>query len=194
MTIKTDYSKAFSYARMQNGIPAIRSITIHNKGKEPLPNVRLSIGFDPAFAAKYEAVLSEVPKGKTILDNVRLLPSASFLANLTERMEGTMTVTVESEELGAQGEKYPVSLLPYDFWEGITDAPELLTAYVLPNHPAIRPLLQRASDKLHAWTGNPSLDGYQSGDPTRAKMQMAAVYESLSEERISYANPPASFA
>ena len=126
MTIKTDYSKAFSYARMQNGIPAIRSITIHNKGKEPLPNVRLSIGFDPAFAAKYEAVLSEVPKGKTILDNVRLLPSASFLANLTERMEGTMTVTVESEELGAQGEKYPVSLLPYDFWEGITDAPELL--------------------------------------------------------------------
>lgn len=193
MTIKTDYSKAFSYARMQNGIPAVRSITLRNPGKDSLFDVRLSIDFDPSFSAKYEAVLSEVPRGKTILDNVKVLPSASFLANLTERMEGTMSVTVESDGV-TDSEKYPVSLLPYDFWEGINDAPELLSAYVLPNHPAIRPILQRASEKLQAWTGNPSLDGYQSGDPYRTKMQMAAIYSAIADERISYANPPASFA
>ena len=194
MKIKTDYSKAFSYARMQNGIPAVRSITLRNTGKESLSNVRLSISFDPAFSAGYEAVLSEVPKGKTILDSIKVLPSASFLANLTERMEGTMTVTVESEQDGTEIEKYPVSLLPYDFWEGIGDSPELLAAYVLPNHPAIRPVIQRASEKLQAWTGNPALDGYQSGDSNRAKMQMAAIYSALAQEGIAYANPPASFA
>ena len=193
MTIKTDYSKAFSYARMQNGIPAVRSVTLRNTGKEALSDVRLSIDFDPPFSARYEAVLSEVPKGKTILDSVKVLPSATFLANLTERMEGTMTVALESKD-GTESEKYPVALLPYDFWEGINDAPELLSAYVLPNHPAIRPILQRASEKLQAWTGSPSLDGYQSGDPCRAKMQMAAIYLAIAEERISYANPPASFA
>ena len=193
MTIDTDYSKAFSYARMQNGIPAVRSITLRNTGRESLSDVQLTIDFDPAFSARYEAVLSEVPKGKTILDNVKVLPSASFLANLTERMEGTMTVTVESEG-GAESVKYPVSLLPYDFWEGINDAPELLPAYVLPNHPAIRPILLHASEKLQAWTGSPSLDGYQSEAPYRAKMQMAAIYSAIADERISYANPPASFA
>ena len=193
MTIKTDYSKTFSYARMQNGIPAIRSITLRNTGNKSLANVRLTIDFDPAFSSRYEAVLSEVPKGKTILDNVKVLSSASFLANLTERMEGVMTVTTESED-GNESERYPVSLLPYDFWEGINDAPELLSAYVLPNHPAIRPIIQRASEKLQAWTGSPSLDGYQSGDPSRAKMQMAAIYSDIADERISYANPLASFA
>ena len=121
MTIKTDYSKTFSYARMQNGIPAIRSITLRNTGNKSLANVRLTIDFDPAFSSRYEAVLSEVPKGKTILDNVKVLSSASFLANLTERMEGVMTVTTESED-GNESERYPVSLLPYDFWEGINDA------------------------------------------------------------------------
>ena len=194
MTIKTDYSKTFSYARMQNGIPAVRSITLNNTGKETLSDVRLSISFDPAFAARYESFLSELPRGKTILDNVKVLPSASFLASLTEKIDGTMTVTTESKEVGTESEKYPVALLPYDFWEGINDAPELLSAYVLPNHPAIRPILQRASEKLQAWTGSPSLDGYQSGDPYRAKMQMAAIYSAIAEERISYANPPASFA
>ncbi len=89
MTINTDYSKAFSYARMQNGIPAVRSVTLRNTGKEVLSDVRLSIDFDPSFSTRYEAVLSEVPKGKTILDNVKVLPSATFLANMTERMEGT---------------------------------------------------------------------------------------------------------
>ena len=194
MTIKTDYSKAFSYARMQNGIPAVRCVTLRNTGNETLSDVRLAISFDPAFSASYESVISEVPKGRTVFDNIKVLPSASYLANLTERIEGTMTITVGTADVEIACEKYPVALLPYDFWGGIMDAPELLAAYVLPNHPAIRPILQHASEKLQKWTGSPSLDGYQSGDISRAKLQMAAIYAALAEEGISYANPPASFA
>lgn len=195
MTLKTDYSKVFSYARMQNGIPAVRSVVLRNPGKDTLTDIRLSIRFDPAFSAGYETVISELaPKGKLILDHISILPSATYLANLTERIEGLMTLSVESAEGESAQEEYPVALLPYDFWEGIHDVPEMTAAYVLPNHPAIRPVLSHASDRLGKWTGNPSLDGYQSGDVNRAKMQMAAVYEALADEGISYANPPASFA
>ena len=194
MTIKTDYSKAFSYARMQNGIPAVRSITLRNTEKEALSNVRLSIDFDPAFSAGYESIISELPKGKTVLDNIKIFPSSTFLANLTEQIEGTMTLSLESADAETTGEKYPVTLLPYDFWEGVNDAPELLAAYVLPNHPSIRPVLLKASERLQKWTGSPSLDGYLSGDMNRAKMQMAAIYDALAKEKITYANPPVSFA
>jgi hypothetical protein len=194
MTIKTDYSRNFSYARMQNGMPAVRSVLIRNTEKEPLTDVRMSIRFDPPFSSGYDSVLSSVPKGKTVLDSIRILPSATFLANLTERIEGSMTLAFESGDHVILMEEYPVSLLPYDFWEGVNDAPELLAAYVVPNHPAIRPVLQRASEKLKKWTGSPALDGYQTGDVNRARMQMAAVYEALYEEKLTYANPPASFA
>ncbi|MBQ3882696.1 MAG: DUF4011 domain-containing protein, partial [Bacteroidales bacterium] len=81
-----------------------------------------------------------------------------------------------------------------DFWEGVGDASELLAGFVLPNHPAIRPVLRRASDLLARWTGSPSMDGYQSGDVNKAKMKMAAIYEALSEREIASSNPPASFA
>ena len=195
MTIKTDYSKAFSYARMQNGIPAVRSVTLRNTEKETLYNVKFSIDFDPAFSARYESVLSEMPRGKIVLDNIRILPSASFLANLTEQIEGTMTFSCETQENEVViTEKCPVTLLPYDFWEGVNEAPELLAAYVLPNHPSLRSILLHASEQLQMWTGSPSLDGYLSGDMTRVKMQMAAIYDALAGEEITYANPPASFA
>ena len=81
MTIKTDYSKAFSYARMQNGIPAVRSVMLRNPGKDALTDLRLSIRFDPAFSTGYETVVSELaPKGKLIRDHIKILPSATFLA------------------------------------------------------------------------------------------------------------------
>ena len=59
MTLKTDYSKVFSYARMQNGIPAVRSVVLRNPGKDTLTDIRLSIRFDPAFSAGYETVIRE---------------------------------------------------------------------------------------------------------------------------------------
>ena len=194
MTIQTDYSRTFSYVRMQNGIPAVRSVILKNTEKEPLTDIPFSIRFDPPFSTGYESHLSEIPKGKTVLDNIRILPSASFLANLTERMEGKMTVSCESVGTCLMKEEYPVTLLPYDFWEGVNESPELLASFVVPNHPAIRPTLQRASEILGAWTGSPALDGYQSGDPNRSKLMMAAVYDAIAGEGLTYANPPASFA
>ncbi|MBP5303084.1 MAG: DUF4011 domain-containing protein [Bacteroidales bacterium] len=194
MTIRTDYSKTFSYARMQNGIPAVRSVIIKNTEKEVFHDVRLTLSFDPAFATDYESVISELSKGKITLDNIKVMPSATYLANLTEQVEGVMTLTLATADAEVAKETYPVSLLPYDFWEGVNDAPELLAAYVLPNHPAIRPILQKAAGKLLKWTGSPSLDGYQSGDVNRSRMQMAAIYEAIADEKLCYVNPPASFA
>ena len=196
MEIKIDYTKAFNYARMQNGVPLVRSVVLRNNSTEPLRDIRLSVDFDPAFSDGFETAVTELPpKKRLILDNINILPSASFLANLTEDMQVTMTVTCCSKDaVVLASEERAIKLSTYDTWEGEYDAPEMLAAFVLPNHPAIDPVLQTAAGKLQKWTGTPSLDGYQSGNPDRAKMQMAAVYDSLREMSIVYANPPASFA
>ena len=194
MTIKTDYSKTFSYARMQNGVQAVRSITFKNPEDQTITDAHLTVKFDPALSEGYSTVLSEIPaKGKMILDNVGVFPSASFLANLTETIQGTMTVTCEAKGMETVSENYPVSLHPYDFWEGINSG-GLLANFVLPNHPAVKPILQRASAKLGQWTGNPSLNAYLNANPNEVKKQMAAIYDALREKGIAYANPPASFA
>jgi len=194
MIIKTDYSVAFNYARMQNGILAVRSVAIKNTEKEDIRNVHLTIRFDPDVSDGYESTISQIgPRRKVILDDIDIQFSPSFLANLTERIQGTMTVNCEAEGTAPVKEVYPFILQPYDFWEGIDSGVELVASFVLPNHPAIRPFMQRAAEKLVQWKGNRSLDGYQTGSPDAVKEQVAAIYAALSDAGIAYANPPATF-
>ena len=46
----------------------------------------------------------------------------------------------------------------------------------MPNHPAVEPILRGAADMLGAWTGDPSLSGYQSKDPARVYTMAGAIY------------------
>ncbi|MCC8152804.1 MAG: hypothetical protein LIP01_00445 [Tannerellaceae bacterium] len=84
-------------------------------------------------------------------------------------------------------------MLAYDEWGGSSVLPEMLASFITPNHPAIFTILKRASELLHTWTGDPSLDKYFSRDPDRVKKQMAAIYSAITEQQIVYVVAPASF-
>ena len=86
-----------------------------------------------------------------------------------------------------------ISVLAYDEWQGAQAFPEILAAYVMPNHPVLLPILKKAAEILSAWTGKPQLDGYQSGDRNRVRYMAAAVYEAIRQEQILYAVVPEGF-
>jgi hypothetical protein len=52
--------------------------------------------------------------------------------------------------------------------------PELLCAFVLPNHPAVAEWLRGAAALLEQWTQDPSLAGYQSNSRERVALMAAA--------------------
>jgi DNA polymerase III delta prime subunit len=90
-------------------------------------------------------------------------------------------------------QEYPLYLMAYDQWTGYSILPELLAAFVTPNHPILSRVSVNASKFLASWTGDSSLDAYQSQDPNRVRKQVAAVYEALRSEALVYCMPPASF-
>lgn len=57
--------------------------------------------------------------------------------------------------------------------------PELIAAFVTPNHPAVSGILKIATDYLRKWGKDPSITGYQSRNADVVKLQMAAVYAAL---------------
>ena len=71
--------------------------------------------------------------------------------------------------------------------------PELLASFVMPNHPVVNSMIQLASQYLDKWTKDPSLAGYQYGDPNRVKNMAAAAYAAIQQKNITYAEPPSSF-
>ncbi|HMP80278.1 MAG TPA: DUF4011 domain-containing protein, partial [Pirellulaceae bacterium] len=84
-------------------------------------------------------------------------------------------------------------VLARDQWGGMSDMAGLLPAFVTPNDPALTRLMRSAAQALERDGHDPTLEGYQTGDPRRVYVQAAALWSAVAAESIVYANPPRSF-
>ena len=188
------YLPVISYAIQQNRISSIRLFTIENKGDEALSNVKVIVACEPEFAPICYQGIDIIPSGgKVKVDRLALQLQTDFFKQLTERLTGCITVEISTEEITVYKKTYPVDLLTFDQWGGVTILPELLSSFVTPNHPVIASILKRASDIIGRWTGNPALDEYRSRNPDRVCKQMAAVYSAISEIGIVNCSAPTDF-
>ncbi|MEN6520926.1 MAG: DUF3320 domain-containing protein [Armatimonadota bacterium] len=194
ISVEVMLSRTVNYASQQNDIPVIHSLRIRNISDSVLQDIRVSISAEPAFAAPMEMRIASIGPDETYnLGKVDLALSHNFLFQLTERVLGTISVAVSTQEGPAVQKSEKIGVLAYDEWSGLSGIPEILAAFVLPNHPAVETILAAAASLLQQWTGDPSLSGYQSKDRNRVAITTAAVYTALQRSGIRYISPPASF-
>lgn len=194
--IRMDVGKmdVFNYALYQNNVPAIRGIRIFNGSGDPVEGLSLRIHSDFPFFREYETPLPAIPSGKPVeLEDPRLLISGKTLADLTEAVTTTITVELRKDDRVVCGCRGQMQVLAYDQWLGGDSYRDLLTAFILPNHPAVAALMHDAADRLAKWGKPSSLEGYQRKDPNRVRDLAAAVYAAIQKKNIVYAEPPASF-
>ncbi len=188
------FMPVINFAMQQNHVPVIKNFSTKNISDKDLENVTLLIQSNPDFALDYDQNLDIIRKDESIeLTSFNFKLSAKYLAELTERISGNITITLASGSEKIFTENYTIDLLAYDQWSGIAILPELLCTFVTPNHPQLPKIIKRASEILGNWTGNPSFDAYQSRNPDRVKKQMAAIYAAIAEVKIVYCTVPASF-
>lgn len=183
-----------NYALQQNGIPIIKSISIENKSEKSLENVELRISSEPEICFPFTKHVEIVP-GLTIfeLSDVDLELNGEFLSGITERITGVLTYELAVNGEVFYTEKGDLTALAFDEWHGYLYYPEILASFVTPNAPDVTKIITKAAELLGKWTGDPSLDAYQSGDSNRVLNMVAAVYETIKSENIVYCVPPASF-
>lgn len=183
-----------NFAMQQNHVPLIRSMVVNNLSENDLSEIELVITVDPEIAAPFIRKIDYIPKGEGLdLGTINLILTAQYLRELTEQISGTLSVVIKDKKQEYFSETYTIDFLAYDQWSGLQIMPEVLAAFVTPNHPIIAPIIRRASEILNDWTENPSFDEYQSKNPNRIRKQMAAIYEAIAEQKIIYCSTPASF-
>ncbi|MDH7601700.1 MAG: DUF4011 domain-containing protein, partial [Armatimonadota bacterium] len=193
ISIDVYLSRTVNYAMQQNDVPVIRRLVLHNKTDSALSDIEVHISSDPPFAeTSVYRIESMGPRSSYQLSPVNLLLSHVYLSNLTERVNGVVRITAKAGDSYSTSHEN-ISVLAYDEWGGLIEMPELLAAFVLPNHPHVEKVLREAASVLHRWTGDASISGYQSGDKKRVALITAAIYAALQFNNISYINPPASF-
>lgn len=194
LRVDFDYLPLINFAIQQHRVTIIHRLSVTNCSDRPLENLRVDITADPNFGSVTPIAVDRLSPQETVhLKTFGFTLSAAYFAGLTERLSGCLKLEISEGEELVFNRDYPIDLLTYDQWAGLDVHPELLAAYITPNHDALVPILQRASAILEQWTGKPSLDEYQSRNPDRARKQMAAVYAAIAEQSVIYSTVPAGF-
>jgi very-short-patch-repair endonuclease len=194
VSVKLDYDRTVNYAMQQNDVPVVKALRIFNGTDATLRDIKVRIIMEPAFAVPWESRITCINPCEIFnLGVVDLQLAHDFLASLTERVAGTLLVEVLHDDVVLSTSSHRIDVLAYDEWNGLQSIPEILAAFVTPNHPVVESVLSDTAGVLGAWTGNSSISGYQSRDPQRVAFAAAAIYASLQKRKIRYINPPASF-
>lgn len=185
---------SINFAMQQNYVPVIRFLTVNNESDKMLENIDLKISFEPEFAKEFRYHINNIPPHASVeISPVRINTNTGYLFSLTEKMVGNITVDVMRDEEKLFTYQNQIELLAYDQWSGLTIMPEIIAAFVTPNHPSVSAIIHEASMFMKKWKGSPSFTGYQTNNPNNVKLQMAAIYAALVQQKIIYNNPPASY-
>ena len=194
ITVSAEITSVINYALYQNHIPVMRSVTVENTGEQPLERLTLSVTATPEILLPFTLPLDYLPARNTYcVREPALMLNVDYLANLTERVTGVMMVALSDDDGVIASQDIEITVLAFDEWQGIGVYPELLSSFAVPNHPALAPVIARASEYLGKWTGDPSFDAYQSQDVNRVLSQAAAIFEAIRELQLVYCTAPASF-
>ena len=189
--VQFDYLPLINFAMQQNKVSVIHQLSIENMTSEPFRNIQVQITAEPDFGSITPVMMEAIPANNSVcLQSFSLVLSANYFAQLTERMSGSLKIEIRSEAETIFTRTYPIDILAYDQWGGINIFPEMLAAFITPNHAVLTPIIKRAAAILEQWTGTPSLDEYQSRNPDRVRKQMAAIYTALTEQQIIYSTIP----
>ena len=192
--LEVEHDQCLNFAMQQNGIALIKRLTIENLGDRELRGIVVNLRTDPVFAEPLLLRLTSLaPGARHVWENPLLSLSLGFLAGLRERLHGNLHITVQADGHSSLSDQRRVDVLAYDEWAGLRSLPELLAAFVLPNHPTVAHWLQESARLLQVWTADPSLSGYQSKNRDRVVKTAAAVFGAMQASGITYVVPPASF-
>ena len=194
VVVSGDLFSVINFAMQQNYVPMFRKLTIINNSGDTLSDLVLKISFEPAFAKEYKLNIKSLEPGTPAeVTSINIVLSPDYLFGLTEKMVGNVHIELLENGKCIFANDDNITLLAYDQWPGAFVMPEIICAFITPNHSKVAEVIAKASVYLDKWTKSPSFTGYQTQDPNTVIKQMAAIYAALQEAGIAYTMPPASY-
>ena len=184
IAVEVDVDVHVGYALQESGVPVVKALRILNLGSEPLTGLRVALFAEPGLSPRLELPVAEIAAhGSWRFDAVGLPISSAQLAARTASEEGALWIEVSAGDDVVLRTATRLAVLAADEWPGAGSLPEILAAFVLPEHPATR-------ERLGAAAGHATLDGYASREPTRVRAACAAIHDVVRELGVTLGDEP----
>jgi len=195
MTLKLEieHKRVYSLALQQSGQPLIDSIALQNLDSSPLENLTVQLQLKPDLGDPVTHSIEKIHGG----EGGKFSPSFRIpydkLKEVLEEERVELSCVVYQGEEEIQRYEEEIILLAYNAFNFLEYPRQSYACFVTPNHPVISQILKKVSDTLKRNRKDPSLEGYQSGTPSRVDEMVKALYETFAHFGIGYIDPPASF-
>lgn len=192
--IEANIASQISYATVQNDIALIKSITIHNHNDYDLEDIELELSCTPEIIPFKKWIIDKIAEKsiQTIKDRL-ITPEITRLTHLTESITLSLTLTLKKDNEILSVLQVPIRALAKNEWGGNLYNQHLLSAFIMPNDPAVEKLLKMASDSLKKSGKKHSIEGYQENSRERVWEIASALWVAITSCGIAYAEPPAGF-
>ncbi len=162
-------------------------ICLKSSFEETLP-LTVSVESDEALILPYEEQV-EIPfESAVVLENSGVF-SPVFLAENDEMRTVTVRVTVKHEGKAVAAASCEVSVLPFDWWEGLSGNAERIAAFVRPRLSDVSVLLADAGKRLRKWKADAEFYGYAGTDKNAVRQIVAAVYAAVKAVGVGWDGP-----
>ncbi|MCB9833163.1 MAG: DUF3320 domain-containing protein [Planctomycetes bacterium] len=191
--LEIDHDRRVNFAMQQNDVPVIKRLRLINRGDEAVDDIVLGLRIAGDVSEEKRLRIDRLPPGgEFLLERLDLDLDPRSLAARTEREKTRLEIQLTSGDRCRQIQA-PIEILAHNEWAGAGSLPEMIAAFIQPNHPGIDGLLAAAQRLLATRDGSGNIEGYQSGSPERALREMRAIYDALAAQEISYVGVAASF-
>ncbi len=174
-----------------NEIKPVQSLTIENTSETNSTQLEIKIFADLPCIEPFSFTVSSVPAKKDVtipLENLKI--NREFLNKLSETERANLTIEVSQDEISMLKEVIAINVHPLEHFGGFHVLPELIAAYVTPNHPYIYHIKRKAIEILETQGLETAFEGYQSNDPGRVLQIMSSIYSAIQSEEIVYSSLP----
>jgi hypothetical protein len=192
--IEIDMIEKINLALQQNAVPIINMVRIINNTPKKYRDIELQLISNPRFSVCKKWMIDSIEaNSEIILQNNHIELNPTFLSEVTEAINGEWQFTLTSDNEILTRKNIITFVLTKNEWFKLKSLPEIFAAFVEPNDPAVSKILRLTSNKLAEAGLTSSLEGYQLKNPKRVATIISALWSVISEMKLTYTEPPASF-
>lgn len=180
-----DYLQSINYAAILNGNSIIKSLAVKNISGQSLNKVCVSVsGF---YFPKEEVNIGNIASGETqAVSDQNALPELNHLLTLCEAVYTEFRVAVSCQDGEIASFRFPLTIQAWNQWSATPDAYQEIGSFVMPNHPYVIEIIEKATSFLQARSRHSSFSGYHVTDYGDVVEQVRAIWAALLGENIKY--------
>jgi len=190
-----DSDDSITYATAFNGKSIIRSLVIQSTSEKIFTNVTIEVSIHSlghALSQTWKSTIGTLASNAIGFEDLSLDFYSELLFQQSETVPAELKIRIIEEDVNVLAETmWSMDFYSPDSWLWNESSREILSAYVQPNHPILRKVLDDAVAILQKKGELVALPGYQM--PKHVRPMVEAIYQALTNQQITYSNPPASW-